>query len=253
MFRIPQSRVHINPTEIVRIYAETEKEAGAAISEEEDADDSAQSPAETEESVESIPESVKAVTEKAESEARELIFRAELEAVKLKAAAEDAGYKEGAVRAEEEYALLLTENKASLRRLVEEIEAGRARMLEGMESEIIDLCLAIVRKIADADRTKDGELFRAAIQKALGRMNSESGITIRVSNADFERFFPDGEASFDTADGRVSAVIAGNPDLAEGDVIIDAEDESIKAGVNSQIKNIELRFRQRLGNGNEYD
>lgn len=271
MFRIDRSRVHINATEVVRIYAEKEEEEEAdelqppEINEDDrddapydaEAEDGSETGIETEPTETEIepeiemPDAIKAMSEQAAAEARETVFQAELDSVKIKADAEALGYKEGAKRADERYAALLSENKESLSRVISEMEAGRTKMLASMEEEIIELCFAIVRKISDVDRTKDGEIFKTAIRKALARTDMASTITIQLSSEDFERFFPEGEAVFDTPDGRVTVAVAGSSELDGGDIVIDSEDETITAGIGTQIKNIELRFRQRLGKTDE--
>ena len=253
MFKIDRNRVRLTAPEIVRIYADRDAVETQPPEETEKEPIDVPHVAQAEERANEILDTARVRAEKTESDAKDILNRAGLDAEKIRIEAEERGYKEGEKRAEERCERLLAENREALGRVVAEIEAGRARMLENMESEIIDLCFAIVRKVADLNRTKDGELFKAAITKALSRTNSESSITIHLCNEDFERFFPDGEAAFETADGRVTAVIAGNTELAGGDIIIDTERETINAGIDSQIRNIELRFRQQLGNADEFD
>lgn len=183
--------------------------------------------------------------------AEKLLLDAKTEAERLFEESRIKGYEEGQSRAQRELDELTSENGEALNRLFAEVRAKILENFENVEAEIIDLCFATVRKIANLDRTKDGELFKAAIKKTLKSMDLSGSFSIRLSGEDYNRFFPEGEYVFDLGDGQVKAALAADEKLSGGDIVIDTETEVITAGIESQLKCIEIAFNQQLGRKNE--
>jgi len=68
---------------------------------------------------------------------------------------------------------------------------------------------------------------------------------IRVSNGDYERFFSQGGVAFELDRGvTVSPSIMRDVSLKDGDCIIDIENVTVNAGLESQMKYVELAFER---------
>lgn len=188
----------------------------------------------------SIKQMADAALEGANSEAEAIREQARLE-----------GYEEGLRGAQAECAGLIAQNAEALERVIAEISSARELMMEEMEGEIIDLCFEIIRKIAVMDRAKDADLFKSIIKKTLGQMELNGKITVNVSTEDLENIFPDGEAVFSIGDEQVTVSIVDRPELNGGDIVVESDNEAITSGVDSQIRSIELAFKQQLGKEHE--
>lgn len=192
-----------------------------------------------------------AEAENIQNAAQEMLQNAEAEATEIFENARKLGYEEGMAQLESASAEVTQSGSDALERLLAEVEAGRTQMLSELEPEIIDLCFAVIRKIAALDRSRDGELFRATIKKALSELEPTSKFTIRLCNEDAERFFPSGNAEFKIGDSIVSAEISKTDSFTDGDIVVESDNVSMNAGVESQISSIELAFKRLAGASDE--
>jgi flagellar biosynthesis/type III secretory pathway protein FliH len=212
--------------------------------------------------------------EKANAQARDIISEAEVQAKKsaddiIVSAREEAstiliearenveedrkramqeGFAEGAEEGKRSFdaqlGAKLREDDERLKRVIEELYDERAQTYDGLEDEVIGLSMEIVRKIVSpAEDSLDA--FRSLIENALRQLKPEGKITMRISLDDYERFFPSGSATFELSSGvAMTASVQRDAVLAQGDCIIDTGDITINAGLETQLKHIELAFKQ---------
>lgn len=136
------------------------------------------------------------------------------------------------------------EDDEKLKRVLEELYDERARTYEGLEKQVVGLALDIVRKVFDPSEEEPGGVFEKLVTNALKQINPEGKILIRVSPAEYERFFLSGSAVFDLGGGKVTASVLRDASLGAGDCIVDTEDATINAGLDSQLKLISLAFER---------
>jgi len=138
----------------------------------------------------------------------------------------------------------IRDDDEKLKRVIEELYEERTRTYSGLEEEVIDLAQDIVRKVVDPSE-ESGDVFNALIKNALKQMNPDGRIEIRVSNAEYERFFSAGSVVFELESGtKVTASMLRDASLNEGDCIIDASEETVNAGLESQLKYVKLAFEK---------
>ena len=141
------------------------------------------------------------------------------------------------------YDAKLQEDDEMLRRVINELYEERSRMVDEFEGELVELSMEIARKVINSDIS--GDTFRSMIMNVLSHMNLHGKLTIRVGAAEYDRFFSTGHAVFALGDGAtVTAAVIRDSLLQDGDCIVDTEDETINAGVDSQLKLIELSFNK---------
>jgi flagellar assembly protein FliH len=192
-------------------------------------------------------ESMKAEADNKRKEADKLIKEANKKAELILQTAREDGLKEGRKKAALELEEMKRENEESVKRLFSGVMYESAKALDEMEPEIVELCFSVLRTVALLDREADGELFKAAIRKALKTMESSGAFSVRLSVEDCQRFFPDGEFVHDSGEGRLSAAIVPDDGLAPGGIVLASESESVVASVDSQLSKLEIAFRQQLG------
>ena len=210
---------------------------------------------------------------KAEAEAEEVLCNARKEAAELmngareqagevRSAARQEGYNEGAEEGKRYYDELLAdklreldddhaaktdaiirEDDEKLKRVIDELNNEWARANDILEEQTVALSIEIVRKIINPSEEGSGEAFEMLIRNALRQVNPGRKVIIRISPAEYERFFPSGNAVFELDGGAVvEASLLRDAALGEGDCIIDAEDETVNVGLDSQLKYIRFAF-----------
>ena len=204
----------------------------------------------------SAPSKVAAPEERSQGDAdmaKELLRDAEAEAERLKAEARrqgfELGYNEGSAEGALRFESLTAEHAESFSSVLAELKHAGDTMVSDMESDMIDLCFSVLRKVAALDRTTDGEIFKSIIKKAMSQVDLTGKVSIRLSHEDFDRFFPNGEAIFDINDTAVTAAVVSDPEFSGGDIAVDTDSETVLAGADTQFRNIEIAFRHRIGNG----
>ena len=205
-------------------------------------------------------EAIRKAEEKAEARAKRIMddARSEIAALML-AAREEAeeerhracqeGFSEGAEESkricDERYAEKMREDDEMLRRVIEEIYTEKNRIYEELEDEVIRLTFEIVRKVIGSTEESVGGVFQSMIKNALRQITPEGKIIIRVSPAEYERFFSSGSAVFELDKGvSVTAGILRDASLGDFDCVIDTEDETVNAGLETQLKYIEIAFNR---------
>lgn len=159
----------------------------------------------------------------------------------------DEGFEEGAAEGkrsfDEELAKKMSEDDEALNRVLDELYDERERMYENAEGEVVSLALEIVKKIINPAEDELGTVFTSLIKNALRQISTESKIVIRVGIADYERFFASGAVTLELDSGAtVTASVMSDVSLGEGDCIIDTDDFTVNAGVDSQLKLVKLTF-----------
>jgi len=90
-----------------------------------------------------------------------------------------------------------------------------------------------------------GDVFTSLIKNALRQMPTEGRIIIRVGAAEYERFFSSGAAEIELDSGVVvKASVLRDVALNNGDCIIDTDDVTINAGLESQLQFVEIAFER---------
>ena len=197
----------------------------------------------------------------AENEAEEVTRDAKEKAAEERGRAKQEGFAEGEKAGKhsyderlearlselnEEYGSKRREDDEKLRRVIEELYEERTRAFDRLEEEIVKLSLEIVKKVVNPPPDEaggEGGAFEMLIRNALRQINPDGKVLIRVSPAEYERFFSSGSAVFAMDAGvTLTASILRDASLKAGDCVIDTEEETVNAGLDSQLKYIQLAF-----------
>ena len=253
MFRIDRNYVHLATTRFAQL-GNSEAEADTAADQCPDVPDMPQQDAQAEKAASLAQE----ITDDANAKAKRIIMDARDEVAALLLSARDQaeegrrlawqegfaeGTEEGRRSFDEQLSEKLRLDDESLKRVLDELYSERMRMYSELEDEIVGLALGIVRKVINPAEEELGSVFDSLIRNALKQINPDSKVVIRVSPVEYERFFASGSAVFELDSGvAVTASILRDVSLEEGDCIIDTEDALFNAGIDSQLKYIQLAF-----------
>lgn len=188
------------------------------------------------------------ILKQASDEAARMLERAAAEASEMKHSARELGYSEGLAKAERDVQAQRREDAASLRYIIRQLEQSREDMFSDLEDEIIELCMAVIRKIAGDDWAADRSALRAAMLTTMRGMELEGRITIQVSDSEYERFFSEGSADFVIDGENITATLLPDKNLGPGGIVVTTENETVDASIGKQLRSIELAFRNKHGN-----
>ncbi len=139
------------------------------------------------------------------------------------AAGERAGAEAGAKRAE-----------AMLRRLaqtIEELGALRTQMVHQTERQMVQLAIAVARRVVGREIALDGDLIVAMARVALDRLGERTPATIRLHPEDLAAI---GQAEWAGPHVRV----VGDPTLSRGGCLVESEFGLIDASVDAQFEQL---------------
>ena len=197
---------------------------------------------------------IEAILEQARDQAAHIIFQAREDAEEEHKRAWQEGYQEGTEEGmriyNEKIEAKIREDDETLKRVLDEIYEERERIYAGLETEVTNLSLEIVKKIINPAEEALGDVFTSLIKNALRQMSTDGKIVLRVGPAEYERFFSSGSATIELDSGvTVRASVLRDVSLEEGDLIIDTDDVTINAGIDSQLQFVQLAFER----ANQYE
>jgi len=153
------------------------------------------------------------------------------------------GSEEGRRSYDEQLSDKMRENEESLKRVLFELYEERDRTYSGLEAEAVGLALEVVRKIFNPAEGELSGVFMSLIKNAMKQIAPDGKIIIRVGPVEYENFFASGSTVIELEGGvTVTASVLRDISLTKGDCIIDTEVATINAGIESQLKHIQLAF-----------
>lgn len=117
---------------------------------------------------------------------------------------------------------------------IAELESLRRRLLPRMEQEVIELALAIARRIVRREISIDRELVLALARVALERVGDRQSTTVRLNPDDFT-FAVTNHGEHWIGDG---VTVVSDPDVPRGGCRIESPYGSIDTGIEAQIGEI---------------
>ena len=187
--------------------------------------------------------------EDAQEEAKVIAQLAKIEAAEERKRAREEGYaegsKEGNARFDKQISEKIREHDDILKNVLAEISGEWEELKNQLNERTADLAVEIVRKIIGQAEDEKGSIFTSLIKNALRQVQTDGKITIRVSQSEYERFFQSGTLVIELDNGAtIKANVLRDITMNPGDLIIDMEDVTINAGVDSQLKYVELAFER---------
>ena len=122
--------------------------------------------------------------------------------------------------------------EAMLRRLtqtIEELSALRTDTIRRTEEQVVQLAMAIARRMVGRELAADRGLLVAMARVALDRLGDTSAATIRLHPEDFAALAPAGGVAPDS-----SVSIVADPVVARGGCLVQSEFGLMDAGLDSQ-------------------
>lgn len=147
----------------------------------------------------------------------------------------DEGYAQGARQAKAEVQQTLSE----LRQMIETVQKKEEELLAQYQEDLVGLSVAIAQKVIRAELSLDEKAMQSIIQNVVESYRDLAWIKIQVSSSTAKLLLKS-DRSMGEALQQVSnnVKIIENPEMDDGDCIIDLPDRRIDAGVGSQMGQI---------------
>ena len=127
--------------------------------------------------------------------------------------------------------------EAMLRRLAEtlnELTTVRADMIQQTERQIVELALAVARRIVHREVALDNDLLIAIARVALERLGESAKVTVRLHPEEFQATSAVRVAEF----AGSNVTIVADPRVGRGGCRVESEMGMLDAGVDAQIQEI---------------
>lgn len=127
--------------------------------------------------------------------------------------------------------------EALLTRLTEtlqELTAVRAEMIRKTERQMVELALAVARRIVHREVTLDHDLLIAMTRVALERLSGSASVTVRLHPGEYEAVGGAGVAS--TLGTNVT--IVADPRVDRGGCLVESDLGTLDVGIDAQIEEV---------------
>jgi len=152
------------------------------------------------------------------------------------------GFAEGKGVGRDQAAAELQPLMERLGRSLTEVSALRSRLRKDATGDLLKLSIAIARRVLHRELTLDPESIQGLIQVALDKIESRELYRVRVH--------PDQESAVRNSVSRFASSskieLLADPTLRPGDVIFETAHGNLDASIDSQLREIERGFADRL-------
>jgi flagellar assembly protein FliH len=145
---------------------------------------------------------------------------------------------EGAFLARQEYEQRLEATRATIAAALTAFETEKAEYYARIESEVVQLALAIAAKILHREAQVDPMLVATLVRMAMEKMHDGSSVTVRVSSGNGKRW----KETFDRHPGSAHFEVVEDTGLSDKDCVLETELGSTNFGLESQLKEVEQGF-----------
>jgi flagellar assembly protein FliH len=152
------------------------------------------------------------------------------------------GFNEGTATGKQQAAAELQPVVERLGRTLAELAGLRSRIRREAEKDLLKLAVAIARRVLHRELTLDPESIEGVIKVALEKMQSRELCRIRV-HPDQE---PTIKASLDRFSSAQKIELIADASLHLGDVLFETAHGTLDASIESQLREIERGFADRL-------
>jgi flagellar assembly protein FliH len=124
-----------------------------------------------------------------------------------------------------------------LRRLTEtldELTTLRAQMIHQTEHQMVQLALAVARRVVQREISLDRDLLVAMARVALDRLGESAQVTVRLSPEDFEVII----TARNTDWAGTNVTVVADPRISRGGCRIESDLGAMDAGADAQIQEI---------------
>lgn len=185
-----------------------------------------------------------------QSQAEDIIEQARQEAQAIARQAErdgfEAGRQAGWQAAQREAGRLLEEAAAVL----EQGRRERDRILQALDGEIVELALAVARKILRQEIARDQEAVLRMAKEALGRLRDEEAVSLRANPMDLITLETGRDELTEFAPWLSKVDLVEDLSVEPGGLVVESSHGRLDGRLNSQLGKVEEALRGAIHSGN---
>jgi flagellar assembly protein FliH len=140
------------------------------------------------------------------------------------------GERAAAAAAQEQNAALARQLTSSL----EDLTRVRAEMIRHTEKQMVQLALAVARRVVHREVSLDPSLLLAMMRAALDRLSEAARVTVRLNPADHQS----AAAALAGGQGHDHVTLTADPRVPRGGCRVESDFGDIDAGVDGQIEQV---------------
>ncbi len=145
------------------------------------------------------------------------------------------GYKEGKRIAEDEYDAKLREAAS----LVEKAHEARQRIVAGSEDEIVQLAVAVARKIIGRELATDPDIIVDIVKRAIQKTTDREELTVRVNPENLDSTINAHDEIARSAKGVRKLKVLADPTVTPGGCVVETSNGTVDARIERQLSEIE--------------
>lgn len=157
--------------------------------------------------------------------------------------AKDRAFQEGLKAGREAAAAEIQPVLERLLKACSDVAGLRAKIRRETESDIVTLAIAIARRVLRRELAVDPEAVQGIVKAALEKVQTKEICLVRTH----PEFIAPVRAYFEKSGMAVATEISADPSLQPGGLVIETRRGNLDASVETQLKEIERGFTDRLG------
>jgi flagellar assembly protein FliH len=152
-------------------------------------------------------------------------------------------FEEGAKKARDEAAAEIKNIDERLARTLRDLVVMKRRMRNEAESDVVQLSLAIAKRILHRELTVDPESIQGVVHAALQKLQNREIACVRVCPSALETV----RSALERAGVTTGISVIADPKMHNGDLVFETTLGELDASVEAQLKEIARGFSDRLG------
>ncbi len=137
----------------------------------------------------------------------------------------------------------------SLRTAAEDLQTLREKVLRDSEDDLLDLTMAITRKIIGREVTQDRQVVIRLIRTVIQNLNERDELLIRVHPDDHSLLVTSQNDALKSELGAVKFVLKSDPTIEIGSCQVETEWGTVDAGFEAQMEEIYRRLQEERTTG----
>lgn len=175
----------------------------------------------------------------AETKAGKIIEKANFDATNILNINSIEGYKKGIASAKEKTDNIILSAETNMKAILERAEENTEKIIQGLESEMLNLSFDIAEKIIGCELDRNSEAYVSIINKGIATIKSDTKAKVYMQSEEFLKVKDNFKNAFEVE-------LLGDNNLEKGDIIIETEKGKIEAGTGTQLDKIKKVFNQDL-------
>jgi flagellar assembly protein FliH len=126
---------------------------------------------------------------------------------------------------------------------LEEVRRLQEECCQSSEQEMLELVLAIARRVIQKEVSADGRIIVGVIQSALKYVADRKGVKVRLNPSDLELASQCRGEMIKEIEGMKNVILESDETVARGDAIVESNHGIIDAGIEMHLQEVEKALR----------